>query len=161
MKFVFGILFVVLASISSASASVDSFGVIREFGDGDRAALFGWIPQSENVEITGCTAPQFAAEVGCQIGRLNEAVMDHLFLESARPLSSQEKQELLSQWAGAFMLYFEGYQGNFCRNDEMEIDVSVTGRIDGKPVTWTFQFIALPNAVGNCSFLRFGTIVRS
>ena len=147
-------------SVANADLNLKGFGVIREFGGSDNAALFGLLPPSGSIQITNCTAPQFLASVRCGVGTLNETVMSHLFLKSSNPMTQSERQNLLSQWNGSQVIYFEGYNGSLCTNDETEYNVTVSGTSNGQAFTSTFQFIALPNSNGDCTYHKFGTITQ-
>ncbi len=160
MKAIFCSILLLLAVSAAHATDLQGFGVIREFGGTDTAAMFGLLPASGSLQFTGCTGPAFLVPVGCRVGDLNQVAMDHLFLKSSKPMSQQEKQDLLSKWNGAKVLYFEGYNGSLCTNDEIEYHVSVSGTSSGKPFTTTFQFIALPNAAGDCTYHIFGTITQ-
>ncbi len=157
-------LIIIFALLQMSTANADSdlkgFGVIREFGGSDSAALFGLLPAAGSIEITGCMAPQFLASAGCAVGELNETVMSHIFLKSSNPMTQSERANLLSQWNGSRVIYFEGYTGNLCTNEETEYDITVSGTSNGKPFKSTFQFIALPNASGDCTYHKFGTIIQ-
>ncbi|MBL7544762.1 MAG: hypothetical protein JNL11_13175 [Bdellovibrionaceae bacterium] len=159
---VFLFLLSVLFQMSAAHADekLKGFGVIREFGGSDTAAVFGLLPTNGSIQITGCSGPEFLVHVGCRVGQLNETVMNHLFLKSSKPMEQSEKQNIVSQWNGAQIIYLEGYNGNLCSSDEIEYNVTVSGTIDAQPFTSTFQFIALPNSNGNCTYHKFGTITR-
>lgn len=155
------VLISILASTANADTGLKGFGVIREFGDTDTAAMFGLLPPSGTIQITSCSGPAFLVANGCRVGQFNQVAMDHLFLKSANPMSQQERQDLVSQWSGAQVLYFEGYSGNLCTDSDIEYDISVTGTVNDRPFTTTFQFIALPNTNGDCTFHIFGTLTQS
>lgn len=135
------------------------FGVIREFGGVDTAAIFGLRPSSGSLVIKTVSGPRFLG--AARVGTLDQTAMDHLFVKSSRPMDEQEKQSLVSQWNGAQVIYFEGYSGVFCSSNETQSEVTATGTVNGKPFTTTFQFIALPNSNGDCDFHTFGTITRN
>lgn len=158
--FLFLLSMLIQVSVVHADESLKGFGIIREFSGSDTAAIFGLLPANRSVKITGCAAPQFLVNVGCHVGQLNETVMSHLFLQSSKPMEQEEKQKIVAQWNGAQVIYFEGYNGNLCSTDEIEYNIMVSGTIDAKPFTSTFQFIALPNSNGDCTYHKFGTITR-
>ncbi|MCM2323016.1 MAG: hypothetical protein NDJ90_07115 [Oligoflexia bacterium] len=143
------------------SPDLEGFGVIREFGGNDTAAMFGLLPASGTLKITSCTGPNFLVEVGCRVGQLDGAAMDRLFLKSSKPMAQSEKQSLLSQWSGAQVIYLEGYNGALCTVAEIEYNITVSGTANGHSFTSTFQFIALPNSNGDCTYHKFGTITRT
>ncbi len=76
-------------------------------------------------------------------------------------MAQDERQSLVSTWNGAQVIYFEGYNGAFCTNNEIENQVTASGTLNGKPFTTTFQFIALPNANGDCTYHTFAVITRN
>ena len=145
---------------TSASASVDlkGFGIIREFGGTDTAAIFGLLSSGGALQITAVHGPAFLG--GARSGQLDQAAMDHLFLRSVRPMSQEEKQNLVSRWSGAQVIYFEGYNGTLCANDEVQHEVSVSGTSSGKSFTSTFRFIALPNSNGDCTYHTFEVLTQ-
>jgi hypothetical protein len=153
--------FLMFASFANATVDLTGFGIIREFGGSDTAALFGVLPSSGSIQITGCSGPSFLVQGGCRVGQLTPSTMDRLFLKSSKPMSHQEKQDLVYQWNGAQVLYFEAYNGTLCTNAEIEYLVSISGTSNGQAFTTIFQFIALPNANGSCTFHSFGTITKS
>lgn len=161
MKALIFTLFSLLQILSAnADSSLKGFGVIREFGASDNAALFGLLPANGSVEITNCVAPQFLSSVGCAVGTLNESTASHLFKKSSNPMTQSEKTKLLSQWNGARLIYFEGYSGSLCTDEETEYNITVSGTLNGTPFKSTFQFIALPSSNGNCTYQKFGTITQ-
>ena len=148
----FAIFFFVVVTTASA-ANLQGFGIIREFGGVDTAAMFGLLAGSGSVQINSVTGPQFLG--GVRIGQLDKVSLDHLFLKSAQPMSDQEKQDIISKYNGAQVIYFEAYQGALCLKDETEFNIGVVGTIDGRAFSATFQFIALPNVTEDCTYHVF------
>lgn len=143
-----------LSFISPANAAnLQGFGVIREFSGTDTAAMFGLVADSSSIQIKGATGPSFLG--GVRIGQLDKVAMDHLFIKSSKPMSQQERQDLVSKYDGAQVIYFEGYLGSLCSSNETEFNIGVTGTISGVPFQSTFQFIALPNSLGDCTYHTF------
>jgi len=153
MKSILSSVLLLLAVSTANAANLQGFGVIREFGGTDTAAMFGLVADSGSIQITGATGPSFLG--GVRIGQLDKVAMDHLFLKSATPISQQERQDLVSKYNGAQVIYFEGYHGALCASDETEFHIGVNGTIDGAPFSSTFQFIALPNPTGDCTYHVF------
>jgi len=137
---------------------VNGFGVIREFGGTDTAALFGLTTDAGSLQITGISAPPFVSTVGYGVGLLYPGLISHLFLKSSNPMSDQEKKDLVAKYAGASVIYIEGYADQFCTSNDTEYEIQVVGNLDGKPFTATLQFIALPNASGDCRYHTFFTM---
>ncbi len=135
-----------------------SVGVIREFGGTDNAALFGVYSKSGKLEISKVVGPAFLKSY--RVGELNQTSISKLFLNSSKPLSTDERQNLISEFNGATVIYTEGYSGNLCSNDEIGYEITATGRIDETNLEVIFQFEALPNPNGNCDFHVFGTITK-
>ena len=145
---------------AQTEVSLKGFGVIREFGGSETAALFGLLSDKGVLKITKCYGPDFLTQVGCHVGTLNQASMDHLFLKSIHPLSAEEKQKILASWSTSQVIYFEGYTGNLCAPGESDKQVRVDGTVDNIPIHVTFQFLAKPTALGDCEFQTFGTILQ-
>lgn len=140
------------------SISFKKFGIIREFGVADNAALFGLLPNSGKFQITEVMGPDFLKKYG--VGELNRTIVDKLFLKTAKPLSQSERDGLLSDFDGATIIYIEGYNGNLCNQNETEYEIKLTGEINDVDIEVRFKFAALPNANGNCAFHTFGIITR-
>lgn len=155
----FSVLFLIFTSTVNA-ANLQGFGIIREFGASDTAAMFGLLPISGTLKITSVAGPSFLSSVGYGVGQLNNGVISHLFLKSSNPMSQLEKQNLLSKYNGATIIYIEDYTGNLCTSEEIEYSIVVTGTVDTAPFTATIQFIALPNSSGDCTYHKFGTIIQ-
>lgn len=144
---------------ANAEGDLKGFGVIREFGSTDNAALFGLLPESGSLQITGCGGPKFLVEVGCRVGQLDEVSMSRIFQKSSKPMTQAESEMLLSQWKGAQVIYLEGYDGALCTNKEYQ--VTANGDLDGQPFATTFRFVALPNSDGSCTYQTFSTTTRN
>jgi hypothetical protein len=155
MKSIIVTMFFILMASAASATDLKGFGVIREFDGTDTAAMFGLLPSAGLLQITGVTGPSFLGTA--RIGQLNQVAIDHLFLRSANPMDEEEKQNLINQYNGAEVIYFEGYAGNLCTTTDTEHEVGVTGTIDGISFTATFQFIALPNSSGDCTYHEFIT----
>lgn len=143
----------------AGSLQLKGFGVIREFGATDTAALFGLLSENGSLQILTVRGPQFLGVV--RLGKLDHQSLDHLFLKSAQPMAQHEKQSLASQWKGAQVIYFEGYSGTLCTQNESQYNVEVSGKAGEKPFTTIFQFVALPNPTGNCSYQIFGFLTKT
>lgn len=135
-----------------------NFGIIREFGGTDHAALFGLLPKSGNLQINKVVAPAFIQSVG--VGKLSQTSIEKFFTKTAKPISQAEKQDLLSKFDGATVIYAEGYNGNLCNTDEITNKITATGFLDQTSVAITFQFEALPSANGDCEFHIFGIVFK-
>ncbi len=144
---------------ASADVELKGFGVVREFGGADTAAIFGLRPSSGSLVIKSVNGPRFLGTA--RVGTLDQTAIDHLFLKSSIPMSQQEKQSLVAQWSGAQVIYFEGYSGAFCSSNETQSEVTASGALNGKPFVTTFQFIALPSSTGDCTYHTFGIITRN
>ena len=140
------------------STSFKKIGVIREFGGTDNAALFGLLPDSGKLQINKVVGPGFLKVY--KVGELNPITLEKLFLNTSKPLNSNEKQDLLSGFNGAMVIYAEGYEGNLCNQDEVQYEIKATGQIDKIDLEITFQFVASPNSNGNCIFHMFGIVTR-
>ncbi len=158
MKSILSSVFFLLLASSVNAASLQGFGVIREFGHGDTAALFGILPSNGSLKITGISGPSFLSSVGYGVGQLNQGVISHLFLKSTNPMSQMEKQELVQKYNGTSVIYIEGYSGKLCTSEETEYNINISGDIDGAPFTATLQFVALPNSSGDCEYHKFITL---
>tara|TARA_B110001454_G_C12723230_1_gene435994 strand:- start:27104 stop:27670 length:567 start_codon:yes stop_codon:yes gene_type:complete len=141
-----------------AEINFEKFGLIREFGDSDNAALFGLFSESGKFEISKIVGPEFLNTY--QVGILNESSVEKLFSKSSSPLNITEKQNLLSKFNGATIIYTEGYTGNLCRLDETQFEITAIGKIQSTDVEVTFQFVANPNLNGSCNFRNFGILVK-
>ncbi|MGK5085893.1 hypothetical protein WDW37_21605 [Bdellovibrionota bacterium FG-1] len=159
MKSVFLSLLLVLSASNTYAADIQGFGVIREFGGNDNAAMFGLLSQNGTLQITDVSGPAFLG--GYRVGELDQVAIDHLFLKSSKPMDQKEKLDLISKYNGAQVIYFEGYTGNLCRSNEIEYDISASGNVNGAPFTATIQFIALPNSSGDCGYHKFITVTQS
>lgn len=144
--------------IRQTKINFEKFGLIRELGETDNGALFGLLSESGKFEISKIVGPGFLKTY--QVGILNESSVDMLFSKSSKPLTQDEKQDLLSKFKGATILYTEGYPGNLCNLDEIEHNIVITGKVESTDVEVTFQFLALPNVSGNCRFHWFGIVVK-
>lgn len=138
--------------------SFKKFGLIREFGGTDNTALFGLLPEAGKLQITTLTGPKFLDVY--KVGELNKATLDKLFLNTKKPLNQSEREALLSDFNGATVLYTEGYHGNLCRQDETGYEIKATGKIDDVDVEVSFQFEALPNVNGSCTFHTFAVVAK-
>ena len=134
-------------------------GIIREFGGTDNAAMFGLLPKSGKLKIDKIEGPVFLKTYA--IGELNQTTINKIFLNSSKPLNTEERQNLISEFNGAIVIYTEGYSGNLCSNDEITFTIKVTGRLDNTDIEVTFQFEAISNPDGNCKFHMFGIITKS
>lgn len=141
-----------------AEINFEKFGLIREFGDSDNAALFGLFSEPGKIEISKIAGPDFLNTY--QVGILNESSVETLFSKSSYPLSVTEKQNLLSKFNGATIIYTEGYIGNLCRIDETQFEITAIGKIQSTDVEVTFQFVANPSLNGSCNFRNFGILVK-
>lgn len=138
--------------------SFKKFGVIREFGGTDNAALFGLLSESGKLQITQVVGPGFLKTY--RVGELNKSTVKKIFSRSAKPLSQGERDGLLSEFNGATIIYTEGYNENLCNQSETQYEIVATGKIEDVDVEVTFQFEALPNPNGNCGFHVFGIVTR-
>lgn len=135
-----------------------SLGIIREFGGTDNAAMFGVYSKSGKLEINKVEGPAFLKTY--RVGELNQTSIGKLFLNTSKPLSTEERQNLISEFNGATVIYTEGYYGNLCSNDEIIYEIKTTGRINETNIEVVFHFEALPNPNGNCDFHVYGTITK-
>jgi hypothetical protein len=147
-----------LPTSTAQAANIQGFSVIREFGGTDTAGMFGLLGDTASIRLTKVNGPSFLG--GFRLGELNQEAIDHLFLKSSNPMSEQEKQGLLSKYRGAQVIYFEGYNGNLCNSEETEYKISAAGTLNGAAFRATFQFIALPNATGDCKYHTFSTLIQ-
>jgi hypothetical protein len=131
--------------------------VIREFSAADRAALFGVLPTKDGMQITDVSGPGFLGDA--HVGILTADNAGKFFNRSSIPMSAEEKTTLLSQYAGAQVIYFEGFSSSLCTGQVFKLTVS--GLLDSKKLTTTFQFSAQPNSHGDCTFITLSeTTVR-
>lgn len=145
-------------SKSKEEIDFQKFGIIREFGGTDNAALFGVYSKAGKFQITQVIGPTFL-KTG-RVGELNQASLDQLFINTTKPLSVREREDLISEFNGASFFYTESYSGNLCNIDEITYEIKATGRLNDLNIEVTFQFEALPNANGNCQFHVFGIITK-
>jgi hypothetical protein len=146
------------ASKDKEGLEFQSLGIVREFGGTDNAAMFGVQSKSGKLQINKVEGPAFIKTY--RVGELNQTSISKLFLNTSKPLSTDERQNLISEFNGATVIYTEGYSGNLCSNDEIIYDIKTTGRIDETNIEVIFHFEALPNPNGNCDFHVFGTITK-
>lgn len=140
------------------SISFKNFGIIREFGGTDNAALFGLLSDAGKYQITNIWGPEFLEQY--TVGELNRTTIDKVFLNTTKPLSQEEREALLSDFNGATLIYLEGYNGNLCNQTETKYEITTKGTLNDIEVQVIFEFEALPNMDGNCSFHIFGIVVR-
>ena len=129
------------------------FSVIREFGGNDTAALFGLLPSQPGMKITGITGPEFLAG-HVKIKIFNSDTLKDLFVASLRPMPNEEKARLLAKYDGAQVIYFEKYEGQLCRDDDLNLTVAST--LGDWAPTLTFRFNAVADPAGNCEFHLLG-----
>ena len=116
------------------------------------------LPEAGKLQITGVSRPVFLGDT--EVWELNQSTLDKLFLNTTKPLSKSEKESLLSDFNGAALIYYEGYNGNLCSQNETEYNIKTTGKIDNLDIEISFKFVALPNVKGNCTFRIFGIMTR-
>lgn len=143
---------------STDDLKLQGFGVIREFGESDTAALFGLLANIGKIQITEVRAPSFLG--GYRSGELNQAALDHLFQKTTNSMSLQERQELIAKYQGAEVIYFESYKEALCRADETEFHIIFSGNVNGRPFKATYHFVALPNPSGDCKYFKYGTMTE-
>ena len=145
-------------SVQPENISFEKFGIIREFGEVDKASLFGLLPNSGKLEITNVAGPEFIETYA--VGELNSSTINKIFLKSSKPPSADEKEKLLSDFNGATIIYAEEYDGQLCTHDEIEYKIIATGKIENTDIEITFQFKAIPNSNGNCAFHTFSILTK-
>ncbi|MGZ6424462.1 MAG: hypothetical protein ACXWRZ_02900 [Bdellovibrio sp.] len=133
-------------------------GVIREFGGVDNAALFGVLSKCGKFQISKVEGPAFLKSYS--VGELNQTSISKLFLNTSKPLSIEERQNLISEFNGATVIYTENYSGNLCSDEEISYEIKASGRLNEANVEVIFQFQALPNSTGNCKFHVFGILTH-
>jgi len=159
MKKTFISLFLMMFFAFQANATdLQGFGIIREFGGTDNAAMFGLLaPAGTNLQISNITGP--AGYKGTFT--LDQTAMTNMFAQSSNPMSQQERSDIISQYNGAQVIYFEGYNATLCTYNEIEYNIEVSGTLDGSPFSATFQFIALPSSNGDCGYHEFTTMIQN
>lgn len=95
------------------------FGIIREFGGLDNAALFVVRVDGENFEITEVTSPGFLLPISG--GKLTQTAIDKIFSKGSKPLNTITKADLFSKFIGANFLYTESYDGILCNGSKFEV----------------------------------------
>jgi hypothetical protein len=133
------------------------FTVVREFGTGDTSAIFGVLPSEAGYKITDVTGPMFLGHA--QVAILNENTLSQFFDHSVFPMTATEKQQLLSKYNGAYVVYFEKYSDQLCSGDEFEI--AITGSLGNTTATSQFSFVAQPQNKGDCKFLTLSEITMT
>jgi hypothetical protein len=146
----------------SSCPTFQFFSVIREFGGKDNNALFGILPdQGANLGVAKISkVVEFGADFlnGYRAGTLDQQTMTHLFLNSTVPMSQQEKESLVSKYNGAQIIYFGGYQGQLCTDEEFKIEVNST--FGDFQLSTTFDVRAEPSSTGDCSFHVFSAMTQ-
>jgi hypothetical protein len=150
-------LFFVPALVRADDLTFKQFTVIREFGGADNAAIFGVLPSELGMKITDVTGPAFLGNA--YLAMLNENNLNGFFAHSSTPMSAAEKQQLLSDYAGAYVIYFENYSGRLCSGDQYQIEM--TGKIGGVTAVTRFDFIASPQSAGDCKFITLSEITMT
>ncbi len=158
MKKTILLFFIFYTSVVFAASELDGFTVVREFGCGDTAALFGLLSSTGNVIIKRVSGPTFLG--GYRLGKLNSSTMSHIFLKSSLPMDSNERKSILSKYKGAKVIYFEGYHGSLCQEEDVEYRIIVNGEIDHLEFEAVYQLIALPNKFGDCTYHKFAFVTR-
>lgn len=142
------------------NASFKYLAVIREIGRKDNAALFGILPRSGTLQITSVAGPSFLG--GYRVGQLDQAAMDHLFTNVSVPMTQAERDNLVAEYGGAQLIYFEKYDGDLCLGPGTpKVTISISTSLGERKRLMTFEFIAIPQSNGDCQFHMISNETRS
>lgn len=137
-------------SSTSPSIAYDLNLIVREPGmtATDAASLFIIKTEQGSPVIKDVAGPQFLGNAA--VGVLDASTIDKLFAKLSSPLPKDAKTKLLDKYAGAAVVYFEGYKGRLCDGGQYRLELK-TEYADVRPLA-SFDFVGSQGQDGNCFF---------